>query len=103
MNRKFFTTIIAGALMVTSALPLTVQAGRGGGGGGGGQMGGASLQTQNRIQDRDRLRLRDGSCTNSTPTQAGTKKGKTYGPGDGTGNAGVGPKDGTGYGAPLQR
>ena len=101
MNRKFFTTIVAGALMITSALPLTVQAGRGGGG----QMGGASLQTQNRIQDRDQSRLRDGSCTNSTPTQAGSgiKKGKIYGPGDGTGNAGVGPKDGTGYGAPSQR
>jgi hypothetical protein len=32
-----------------------------------------------------------------------TKKGHAYGPGDGTGNDGIGPRDGTGYGAPIQR
>lgn len=96
--KKIIIPIMAGALLITSALPFAVQARRGGGG----AMSGSSLQTG--TQDRDRLRLRDGSCLNST-TQAGPglRKGKGYGPGDGTGNAGVRPKDGTGYGAPSQR
>ncbi|OGP49814.1 MAG: hypothetical protein A2Y79_02375 [Deltaproteobacteria bacterium RBG_13_43_22] len=104
MIKKVVITLLTGAILVTATLPLTVQAGRGGGGGGG-PMGGTSLRTKTRIQDRDQLRLRDGSCTNSTANQAGSgfKKGNTYGPGDGTGNAGVGPKNGTGYGAPSNR
>jgi hypothetical protein len=99
MKKIFWTTVVAGALMVTAIVPLTVQAGRGNGG----PMGGTSLQT--RAQDRDQSRLRDGSCTNTTSTQAGSgfKRGNTYGPGDGTGNGGVGPKDGTGYGAPSKK
>jgi hypothetical protein len=90
-----FTTILAGAFAVTAILPLAVQAGRGNG-----PLGGTS-QTQRGTQDR----LRDGSCTTSTTTQAGTgtRAGKVYGPGDGTGNMGTGPKDGTGYGAPSSR
>jgi hypothetical protein len=100
MKRKIFNTFLAGALAVTIALPLAVQAGRGSG-----PMGGAGQQLQNRTQDRDQLRKRDGSCLNQTGTQAGSrvKGGNAYGPGDGTGNAGVGPKDGTGYGAPINR
>jgi hypothetical protein len=96
MNKKMFTTILAGALTITAVLPLAVQAGRGNGG----STGGTTLQTQTRTQDR----LRDGSCATSTNTQAGTvsKSGNTYGPGDGTGNA-VRPQDGTGYGAPSRR
>jgi len=98
MNKKIVTTVLAGAIFMTSALPLAVQAGRGGG-----QMGGTSLQTRNPV--RDQSRLRDGSCTTGTATQTGSmfKKGNIYGPGDGTGNAGIGPKDGTGYGAPANR
>ena len=58
---------------------------------------GQAAQTQTR-------RLRDGSCTQSgTPQGTKTKKGNAYGPGDGSGNQGVGPKDGTGYGAPTNR
>jgi hypothetical protein len=99
MMKKIIIPIMAGALLITTAIPFVVQAGKGGGG----AMGGNSSQTA--IQDRDRLRLRDGSCLNSNKNQAssGLKKGNTYGPGDGRGNAGVGPKDGTGYGAPSQR
>ncbi len=39
----------------------------------------------------------DGICDNCQGTPAGAKRGKAYGPGDGTGRR-VGPKDGTGYG-----
>ena len=93
--KKFVVPLIAGALLISAALPFAVEARRGGGG----PMGGTFQQTG--PQDRDRLRLRDGSCLNSNTTQAGTrfKRGNAYGPGDGRGNAGNGPKDGSGYGA----
>lgn len=97
--KKLIIPIMAGALLISTAIPFAVQAGKGHGG----AMGGTGLQT--RTQNQDRARLQDGSCLNSNTTQAGSglKKGNTYGPGDGKGNAGVGPKDGTGYGAPSQR
>jgi hypothetical protein len=96
--KKIIIPIMAGALLITTALPFAVEARRGGGGPGGG------FSSQAGIHNRDRMRLRDGSCLNST-TQAGPglRKGRGYGPGNGTGNAGVRPKDGTGYGAPSQR
>ena len=98
MKSKLMATLAVGALMITTALPLSAQAGRGNG-----SMGGAQLQ--NRTQTTSQQRLREGSCTNPAGTQAGSglKKGKAYGPGDGKGNDGVGPKDGTGYGAPANR
>lgn len=40
----------------------------------------------------------DGIC-DLQGTRAGQKRGRGYGPGDGTGHQGAGPKDGTGYGA----
>jgi len=97
MKSKLMVTLAVGALMITTALPLNAQAGRGNG-----SMGGAQLQT--RTQTASQQRLRDGSCTNPAGPQAGfgLKKGQTHGPGDGTGNGGVGPKDGTGYGAPKR-
>jgi hypothetical protein len=98
MKSKLMVTLAAGALMITTVLPLAAQAGRGNG-----SMGGTQLQT--RTQTTTPQRLRDGSCTNPAGTQAGSgmKRGNTYGPGDGTGNQGVGPKDGTGYGSPALR
>lgn len=100
MKRKMFKTFLAGALALSTALPFAVEAGRGNS-----PMGGGGQQLQGRTQDRDQLRTRDGSCLNQTGTQSGSrvKGGNVYGPGDGTGNAGVGPKDGTGYGAPTSR
>jgi hypothetical protein len=100
MKRKMFNAFLAGALAVSTALPFAVEAGRGNG-----PMGGTGQQLQTRSQDRDQLRKRDGSCVNQTGAQAGSrvKGGNAYGLGDGTGNAGVGPKDGTGYGAPINR
>jgi len=61
-------------------------------------------QRQHRINDANGDGICDvcgqpaGSCqTNMQGRQA--KKGKHWGPGDGTGNQGNGPMDGTGYGA----
>jgi hypothetical protein len=103
MKTKIMTTILAGAFMVATALPMTALAGQHG------RMKGQTLraqtQTKNCTGNRDRLRLRDGSCKNSDNARSGAmeKKGNGYGPGDGTGYGGDGPKDGTGYGAPSQR
>jgi len=56
-------------------------------------------------QGYNRARLRDGSCWRANQNNAGSaqQRGNTYGPGDGTGNAGNPPKDGTGYGAPSKK
>lgn len=66
---------------------------------------GQPVQTQtrgmNQIQKQQQSKA--GSGTQTGTVGAKTQAGKTYGPGDGTGNQGVGPKDGTGYGAPGNR
>ena len=74
------------------------------GGGGQGKGQGVQNQTRSMNQRQKQQRLRDGSC-NQTGTPQGTKNksGNIYGPGDGTGNQGVGPKDATGYGAPANQ
>ena len=99
MKTKIGLTLLAGAFALAIVLPGPAAAGRSG------KMGGQAIQTQTQQKVRDQQRLRDGSCADPAKTQSGTmqQKGNTYGPGDGTGNAGVGPKDGTGYGAPSQR
>jgi hypothetical protein len=63
----------------------------------------ARSQTRSMTQKQTKQQLKAGAGT-QTGTM-GTKRlaGKTYGPGDGTGNQGVGPKEGTGYGAPANR
>jgi hypothetical protein len=100
--KKIGIFVVAGALTILIAMPFESFAGQKGG-----KMKRLGNQTQTGTVSRsqDRLRLRDGSCTSQTATASGKlqKKGNTYGPGDGTGNAGVGPQDGTGYGAPSQR
>jgi hypothetical protein len=97
MKSKLMVTLAVGALMITTALPLASQAGRGNG-----SMGGTQLQT--RTQTPSQQHLRNGSCTNPAGTQAGSglKKGKAYGPGDGSGTR-PRPQDGSGYGAPANR
>ena len=101
MNKKLGTLVLAGTFIITAAIPMTVLAGPGG------RMNGQTQQirTQTKQQIRDQQRLRDGSCLD--PAQKGSgaaqKKGNTYGPGDGTGNSAIGPKDGSGYGAPSNR
>ncbi len=56
-------------------------------------------------QLNNQARLRDGFCWRANQNTAGgiQNRGNTYGPGDGTGNLGNPPKDGTGYGAPSKR
>ncbi len=101
MNKKLGTLVLAGTFILTTAIPMTALAGPGG------RMNGQTQQirTQPKQQIRDQQRLRDGSCLD--PAQKGSgaaqKKGNTYGPGDGTGSSAMGPKDGSGYGAPSNR
>lgn len=98
--------LVAAAVMAL-VLPGTVMAkGKGGNAG----MGtGSQIRTMNNTrsmdQTRTQQRLQDGSGVGVTGTSSGTlnRSGKTYGPGDGTGNMGVGPQDGTGFGAPGNR
>ena len=99
MNKKLGTLILAVTFIVTTAIPFTALAGPGG------RMNGQTQQIKNQSQPqiRDQQRLRDGSCTDPAQKGSGEKRGNTYGPGDGTGNAGIGPKTGTGYGAPSNR
>lgn len=101
MSKKLSTLILTGAFIAATVIPLNVMAAQGGNMNGQTQQ----LRTQTNLQIRDQLRLRDGSCLNTTQqaTVNQQKKGNTYGPGDGTGNSGVGPQDGTGYGAPANR
>ncbi|MDY6843665.1 MAG: hypothetical protein SVW57_06195 [Thermodesulfobacteriota bacterium] len=116
MRKELTSAFLAGVFLLTTAIPITVSAGQGG------TVKGKALQvkTQSKNQVRTRHRLQDGSCVKvqtkkqvkvqqqlqdgpykkATKAQSGKiqKKGKAYGPGDGTGNQGIGPKDGTGYG-----
>ena len=94
---KMMAWILSGILAAGAFGPVTSLAGqrRGGGAAQGTQAAGQTPQ-----------RLRDGSCATPGATQtrsgAAAQKGKTYGPGDGSGFQGTGPKDGTGYGAPSK-
>jgi len=94
MRKKIGVLILTGAFALT-ALPLAALAAQGG------RMSGQTQQLKTQQQIKSQQRLRDGSCVDPAKASSGSmqKKGNTYGPGDGTGNAGIGPKDGTGYGA----
>jgi len=99
VNKKLITLILSGTFLAATAIPMSSLAGRGG------RMSGQTQQIRNQSQQqiRDQQRPRDGSYTDPAQKGSGAKRGNTYGPGDGTGNAGIGPKDGTGYGAPSSR
>ena len=105
MKRKLGAMVLAGTFLAAAALPMDALAGRGGSGRTAGTASRTEVKNSDRIRTQDRLRLRDGSCLD--PAKAGAKtmrkRGNTYGPGDGTGNLGDRPEDGTGYGAPSQR
>ncbi len=102
MKFKTFVMILASASLIAAALPGDSDA-RGGGrsGGQGGQ--GPGLQTQSMEQNRVREQNRYQQGKQAQSKSAQQKKGNTYGPGDGTGNKGDRPLDGTGYGAPANR
>jgi hypothetical protein len=95
MNKKLLTVVLAGTVFTMALLPAASMAGKG-------RMGGQDVQsrTKSTLQTQDRQKLHDGSCLTPGASGAGAaqKKGNTYGPGDGTGNDGVRPQDGTGYG-----
>ena len=97
MRKKIGVLILTGAFALT-ALPHAALAAQGG------RMSGQSQQLKTQQQIRSQQRLRDGEGGGAVKAGSGAmqKRGNTYGPGDGTGNAGIGPKDGTGYGAPSK-
>jgi hypothetical protein len=94
MKRSMVTAILIGGFVAMIALPAASLAGQGYG-----RMKG-DAKTEEQDGARKQLRLRDGYCGNAAMGNAGAmkKKGNTYGPGDGTGNRGVCPRDGTGNG-----
>jgi hypothetical protein len=98
MKRALIALLAAG--LIGGATIASDDAFAGNGRGGGSKGTGICKQTSSTEQTGARQRLRDGSCINAnkTITANQAKKGNTYGPGDGTGNDGVGPKDGSGYG-----
>ena len=106
MKKVFKATLVTGIVtgMLVSAVPIFAAGPYGGG------RNCQAAWRQNycyraQTQVNNRARLRDGSCLYANQIGAGSaqKRGNTYGPGDGTGNAGNPPKDGTGYGAPSKR
>jgi len=113
MKKRIVKTLIAAAAVVALTLPGAVMARGPGGGGGQGTHAGQVMGTQSRSMEQTRnmeqmktqQRLHDGTGLHNPGAAAGSlnRGGKTYGPGDGTGNMGAGPKDGTGYGAPGAR
>ncbi len=101
MKTKVKATILAGAFLVATTVPITALAGRGGGTGGQAM----SRQSQtDQVRRGQRLRLRDGSCLDAAKTRSGAmeKKGNTDGPGDGTGNEAP-LQDRNEYGEPSQK
>lgn len=103
MKVKSFLAIAAAAFLIATVLPNDSEA-RGGGGKAGGQ-GGTGLSRQTQTKEQNRVRGRDQNQVGDKQMNSGAaqKKGNTYGPGDGTGNKGDRPQDGTGYGAPANR
>lgn len=98
MKNNILRLCIVMIFLITVLMPVFSYA-RGGGSGGFGARhsygpGGYGIQNQTKSMDHSGCGEQLGS---------GAKKGKTYGPGDGTGNLGYPPKDGTGYGSPSNR
>jgi len=63
----------------------------------------AQKQTRSMTQTQTKQRVQDGSGAQTGTMGTKNKAGNPHGPGDGTDNQGVGPKDATGYGAPGNR
>ena len=106
MKFKSLLMIFAAIFLFATILPNDAEAGRGGGkmSGQGGQSGQSlNQQTQSMQQNKVREQQHSQSGDGKAQSQAVQQKGNTYGPGDGTGNQGVRPQDGTGYGAPANR
>jgi hypothetical protein len=104
MKRRIGLGLMVAGLAMTLVVPAVVTAAGPRGGGG---AGGAGIHTQTRSMDQIRTQQgpQGGQSFGSQGSPAGNanRGGNAYGPGDGTGNMGVGPKDGTGYGSPANR
>jgi hypothetical protein len=102
MKQGIVKGVMVGTMCAVLMLPSVLLAGQGHGAGKG-----PALQNQPRnmeqIREQKRLEHRYLPVESGKQTSNTTKKGHAYGPGDGTGNDGIGPRDGTGYGAPSQR
>lgn len=102
MKQGIVKGVMVGTMCAMLMLPSVVLAGQGRGTGKG-----PALQTQQRnmeqILGQKGFEHRYRAVEPGRSSNGATKKGHAYGPGDGTRNDGVGPKDGTGYGAPTQR
>jgi hypothetical protein len=98
MKKMFIAALITVLIGGTALVADNAFAGNGRGWAGKGT--GICKQMTSTQQTAVRQRLRDGSCLNSAAAAKSNqaKRGNTYGPGNGTGNKGTGPKDGTGYG-----
>jgi hypothetical protein len=98
MKQGIVKGVMIGTMCAVLMLPSVVLAGQGRGAGKG-----PALQNQPRNMEQIREQRRYQPIESRNQTSNITKKGHAYGPGDGTGNDGIGPRDGTGYGAPIQR
>ena len=102
MKQGIVKGVMVGTMCAMLMLPSVVLAGQGRGAGKG-----PALQNQPRnmeqVREQKRFQKKINPVETGSPSGEAIKKGHAYGPGDGTGNDGVGPKDGTGYGAPTQR
>jgi hypothetical protein len=94
--------VMVGTMCAMLMLPSVVLAGQGRGAGKGPAFQGQS-RSMEQVREQRRLENRNQVVEPGTKSVNGVRKGHSYGPGDGTGNDGIGPKDGTGYGAPTQR
>ncbi len=112
MKKHTAKKLIVAAAVLTLILPGAAMAkgpasGSGRGGGAGQSMGIPSRnmdRTQSTHQTKNQQRLHDGAHMGNPEATGSIKRdGKAYGPGDGTGNMGVGPKDGSGYGTPEKK
>lgn len=105
MKKVFKTTLLTGIIagLLLSAVPIFAAGPYGGGRNCQAAWRPNCVRAQN--QGCYQARLRDGSCWRADQSRAGgaRMRGNTYGPSDGTGNAGNPPKDGTGYGAPSKK
>lgn len=93
MKKNLLTIVLAGTFFTAALLPGLSMAGK--------VKSGQGMQsgTRSTLHTQTRQKLHDGTGLNcdGSGTNAGLKKGNTYGPGDGTGNI-TPPQDGTGYG-----
>ena len=105
MKKVFKATLMAGIIagMVIAVVPVFAAGPQSGRNSQAAWRQNYCYRTQTQVSNQ--ARLRDGSCwyANQVGARSAQKRGNAYGPGDGTGNAGSRPQDGTGYGTPAKK